>query len=443
MAYTFALISLLSIFLLRKLFSKYYFTPTGFLSAVWIMFIGLKLLFGRDYYYSIYASMLFVLFIGAFFIGELLMFSYLSIQNKNLVSESDNKINLKINLEIFNRSLTIKRFNFLLFFLGVLSFIGSMIYLSLFASYFGSVINVLTAGWAVRGALEEISIPLFVRAILLLGYSAIVLSLVYQIIYNKFKWYFLLPYLSMLITAITQAGRAGFMMIIFQVFIASYWREIIKQLKRDKENNKFSISPESKLVKSTIRLILFIAVIFFGGDMLRSQDFSFNSEVIEQGLISFKAYLFGGIAGFTGYLKDYQLGGFSDLGWGRFSFSSLFDLLGIHKNTIGIYTNYLRKSDTDAIGINIFTAFRQFMDDFGILGTTFIMFFLGSSSHIFFRKAIKGNFSAIALMIVFYAFLVHTPFLAITVHTSILVSAILPFFLLNLFKRKITFTLNS
>lgn len=173
--------------------------------------------------------------------------------------------------------------------------------------------------------------------------------------------------------------------------------------------------------------------------MLRSQNLSFDSEIINQGLITFKAYLFGGIAGFTSYLRDYQLPGLNDLGWGRYSFSSLYDLLGIQKNTLGIYTNYLRKSDADVMGINIFTAFRQFIDDFGILGTTFFMFLMGSISHVFFRKSIKGNFSAIAVMIVFYSFLVHTPFLTITVHNSILISAILPFFVLKFVKKKIIF----
>lgn len=438
MAYIFALISLFSIFFLRKTFSKHYFTPTGFLSAVWIMFIGLKLLFVRDYYYSFHASFLFVLFIGAFFLGELVMFFYLLFQNKNLDSASNNNLKINIDLEIFNRKSTIKKFNFLMFFLGLVSFIGSIIYIYLFAAYFGSITNVLTAGWAARGALEEISIPLFVRAILLLGYSAIVLSLIYQIIYDEFKWYFLLPYLSMFITGVAQAGRAGFMMIIFQVFIAMYWREITKQLKGNK-NNKFLISPDFKLVKSTAKLIFFISIIFIGGDMLRSQDSSFNSEIINQGLITFKAYLFGGIAGFTSYLRDFQLPGLNDLGWGRYSFSSLFDLLGIQKNTLGIYTNYLKKSDTDVTGINIFTAFRQFIDDFGILGTTFFMFLMGSISHVFFRQSIKGNFSAIAVMIVFYSFLVHTPFLTITVHNSILISAILPIFVLKFVKKKIIF----
>ena len=115
MAYIFALISLFSIFFLRKIFSKHYFTPTGFLSAVWIIFIGLKLLFARDYYYSFHASFLFILFISAFFIGELAMFIYLLFQNKNLDTASNN-LKINIDLEIFNRKSTIKKFNFLMFF---------------------------------------------------------------------------------------------------------------------------------------------------------------------------------------------------------------------------------------------------------------------------------------------------------------------------------------
>lgn len=431
MPYFFSIITLILIFFIRKSFSKYYFSPTGFLAAVWIVFLGLKLLFVRDYYYSNFAALLFVIYIFSFFLGELFMFSYTS-DKKSFIARNIEQVNLTRDIQVFNDNKVIKRFNKILFVIGILSLIGSTLYLSSFVIYFGSLVNVLSAGWALRGALEEISIPLFTRAILMLGYSSIILTLVYYIIYNKFKWYFLFSYISMLIMAITQAGRAGFMMILFQIFITSYWSQIYTNLLNNKKYYGFSSTPEYKLVKSSLKLVFFVCIIFVGGDMLRSQNFSFESNVIAQGLTSFKAYLFGGIAAFSTYLNNYNP---TEFGWGRFSFSSLYDLLGIHKNTIGIYTDYLRISSEDpSQDTNIFTAFRQFMDDFGIFGTLIFMFILGAFSFIFFRKAIKGDIASIAFLIVFYTFIFHTPLLAITVHNSVLVSSFLPYFIIKILK---------
>ncbi|MEO8234893.1 MAG: O-antigen polymerase [Flavobacterium sp.] len=434
MLYFISLILLGLIFLLRKLFSNYYFTPTGFLAITWITFIFLKFLVASDYYFSLHAVVLFVIFIFSFFIGELFMFLYLSKERNSIILQFIDKVNLEADLEIFKQKKVIRTFNLILIVLGSLSFLGSLLYLQYFVRYFGSVSNVLTAGWALRGALEEINIPLIIRAILLLGYSSIILILVHFILYNKFRWFFLLPFISMLIMGITQAGRAGFMMILFQIFIMSFWRQIFKNVTSETGKLSFVKGPEYKMIKSSFRLVLFVAIIFVGGDMLRSQDFSFNSEIIEQGLTSFKAYLFGGIAAFCTYLNEYR---FQDLGWGRFSFSSLYELLGIHKNTLGIYVNYLRISSVDPNeDTNIFTAFRQFMDDFGIVGTVLLMMILGALSNVFFRKAVKGDIASIAFMIVLYTFIFHTPLLSITAHTSVLISAILPYVLIKMIKIK-------
>jgi oligosaccharide repeat unit polymerase len=429
MPYFICLLSLGLIFFFRKLFSKYYFTPTGFLTVTWIVFVGLKLLFVRDYYFSTGAAVLIVVFIFSFFLGEFLMFCYVSLRPDSIVQKFINQVDIELDMRVFNNKTISKLFDMVLLLIGFLSLMGSVLYVYSFVGYFGSVLNVLTAGWALRGALEEISIPLFTRAILMLGYSSIILTLVYLIIYNKFKWYFSFSYISLLILGITQAGRAGFMMILFQIFIASFWREIFRNLINKNSSSSFLNSPEYKLVKSSLRLVSFVGVIFVGGDMLRSQNFSFDSEIIGQGLSSFKVYLFGGIAAFTTYLNDYKFG---ELGWGRYSFSSLYDLLGIHKNTIGIYTDYLRISSVDVTSdTNIFTAFRQFMDDFGIFGTIILMFFFGTICFVFFRKAIKGDVASIAFMIVFYTFIFHTPLLSITVHNSVLISAILPYFIIK------------
>lgn len=439
MEYLLSLLPLTILFFLRKMFSRYYFSPTGILCITWIAFILLKLILARDFYMSVDAALIFVLFIFSFFVGEFFMFWYTSSRPTSLIAIYMNKGSLEIDLEIFNRDSIKKRLEYVLIILGALSLAGSVLYVQSFLGYFGSVFNVLTAGWALRGALEEISIPLFTRAILMLGYSCIILTLVYNIFYQKFKWYFLLSYISLLIMGITQAGRAGFMMIIFQIFIASYWGEIFKMLKKKDHDNSLLRGPELKLVKRSFRLVLVIAVIFLGGDMLRSQKFGVSSEILGEAIFSFKIYLMGGISAFSSFFENYNYG---QLGWGRYSFSSLYDLLGIQKNQLGVYTDYLRISSTDfSLEVNIFTAFRQYIDDFGIIGTVIIMIIGGSTCYIYFRKAVRGDLSSIAFMIVVYTILFHTVLLSITVHNAVLISAVLPYFVIKFLKKSAKFNL--
>jgi oligosaccharide repeat unit polymerase len=426
---------LLVIFSLRKSFSQYFLTPTGFLSLTWIVFLVLKGIFASDFFFSINASMLFVLFIGSFFIGELFIHFYISGNRKSVVSRYINQFNFGIQQRKFKEFKSRRNFEFFIVIFGILSFLGSILYLWAFMNYFGSLMGLLSAGWAVRGASGEIMVNIFTRSILLLCYSAIVLTLVYSMCYGKFKWFFLLPYLSILIMGITQAGRAGFFMIIFQVFITSYWRSIYENVDNKRFNIDLSSSPELKLIKSIFGLVSFTIVIFVLGGMLRSQEFSLNFDLISEGVLSFKSYLFGGIASFTSYLDTK---GFVDLGWGRYSFSSLYGLLGIQENINGIYTDFLPISMKDnSLDTNIFTAFRQLMDDFGVLGTVIFMFWIGALSSIIFERSIKGDIKAIAVLIVLYTFLFHTPLLAITCHNSVLISGILPTVVLSLTSKNI------
>lgn len=432
--YIFLLVVLTLVFFLRKLFSQLYFTPTGFLAFTWMTFIFLKLIFARDYFFSMGASVLIAVFVLSFFAGEFFLFLCTLMWNRRREMNVKHYSDIERALIVLKNDEVVWRFRWVLIIMGLLSFCGSILYVNAFVNHFGSLENVLSAGWALRGALEEIYIPLFTRIILLLGYSSIVLTLIYYLLYKKFSWYFVFPFLSLLIMGITQAGRAGFIMIIFQIFISSYWSQIFDNLIKRNHQLGLSNNPELKLLKSSFRLIMFVVIIFVGGDMLRSQNFGLSTDVLGQGVSSFKSYLFGGIAGFTTYLNEHVAG---DLGLGRYSFSALYDLLGIHENTLGIYTNYLRISGSDMLAdTNIFTAFRQYIDDFGLYGTALFMFLLGAISHIFFTKAIKGNISSMAFLIVFYTYLFHIPLLSITVHNSVLLSAFLPGVLLKLIQKK-------
>ncbi len=410
------IILLFIIFLMRKSFSAYYFSPTGFLCVTWMVFVLLMLIFAQDYYFSVHSSFLIFLFITSFFLGEI----FYHIISRRKVQKKDS---------INNTSTFKKNFEWGLKVMGIVSLGGALLYMMVFANYFGGITQLMGAGWAVRGALieGEIMVPFYVKLLLFPAYSNVVLVLAYYILFVKFRWFLVLPFIALFIMGFVQVGRAGFMMILFQVYITVLFAIFYKN-----HQAGTVVRHEINLIKKSLLLVAVILVVFVGGDMLRKQDFTFDISSIE----IFRHYLFGGISAFDTFLNKREV---SDIeyGLGKYTFSALYDMLGISKNEFGVYLEYLRVSRKDpALNTNIYTAFRQFIDDFGIGGTLVCMFIFGMVSNHFYNLAVKGHIKAITVSIVLYTILFHSTMLSITVHNSILLTLVMPNILLNLFTIK-------
>lgn len=407
------IILVLMIFLLRKSFSAYYFSPTGFLCITWMTFVFLMVIFANDYYFTLESSFYIFIFIFSFFIGEVIS----HVINKHRTKE------LK-RIEITD---TFKRnFETGLKIMGVVSLIGSMLYMITFANYFGGITQLLGAGWAVRGALieGEIAVPFYIKLLLFPGYSNVILALAYTILFSKVRWFLIMPFIALFVMGFVQVGRAGFMLILFQVYIAVLFGIFYKNYISGK-----IIKKETNLITRSFILIFVILVVFVGGDMLRKQDFTFDISSVEV----FRQYLFGGISAFNTFLEERGKANI-EYGYGRYTFSALYDMLGISKNEFGVYLKYLRISSKEyTLTTNIFTAFRQYIDDFGVLGTCFFMLVFGFASNYYYNYAIKGHIKAICVSIVLYTILFHSTMLSVTVHNSILLTLVLPNVLINLF----------
>lgn len=154
---------------------------------------------------------------------------------------------------------------------------------------------------------------------------------------------------------IAQAGRSG-------MIIINYRNTFCKLLEDRPRNIK---GPEVRLINRMIKALEIIITIFFLGIMLKEQKFLFDFSYFKYQFEIFTSYVFGGIGAFTSYLNYYNA---SNLGWGYYSFASLYDLLGIRENVMGIYTEYLPINIDGTIRSNIYTVIRQLLDDFGILG---------------------------------------------------------------------------
>jgi oligosaccharide repeat unit polymerase len=422
MAHLVAILPIFIIFLFRKKYSPVLLNPTSVLCITWLTFLILHLLFASDYYYSYRVSLLILFFVFSFSLGEILIVANYNFRNlPNLGKPRFYSVYFKSRLKL------------VIIILTFISATGFILYLNTFIDYFGSFQKLASSGDTIRTVVKIIYIPLFVKLLLLLGYSAAILCLIYYIT-NGFRWFIVIPFIIIFLMGAVHSGRAGFIMLIVFIFFAIYWRDLFK--------NAFSgadTSVDRRLIIRTGVFVLFSIIVFVLGYMQRREDFSFHEAFSKDALQNFKVYLLGGISAFEAELKSPEL---LARGFGKYNFSALYDLLGIAKNEFGVYTLFYPVSAAPGSPVvNIFTSFRPLIDDFGIIGGGIFMFLLGGIGGIAFNKAMNGSLPYLAFLIVLYGYLFHTPLLPITVHTSIVLCFFVPSVLIEIIRigfKKIT-----
>ena len=170
--------------------------------------------------------------------------------------------------------------------------------------------------------------------------------------------------------------------------------------------------------------------------MFRYQNFEINSDSLVDITNVFSIYTFGGVAGFSSYLSDIHSFS-SELTYGRYTFSSLYNILGIVKAEPGIYDQYLNISPKKTA--NIYSIFRPLLEDFGYFGMIIWAFFLGFISNFVFYKAINGSMIAISLAISIYIYLMFSFIAPLTQFNSFLLSCFLGPIIIQLSKFQFTF----
>ena len=373
---------------------------------VWVTVLVAHPIIAPGFKFSYQAGIAIDLLILAFFIGE---FAVLGI-DRPMAVDGGIRIHPKVwhaeNFRIWlNRSI--------IALIGI-SFVGSLIYFYRFYLHFGSLGQLLTAGWAVRGALAsgEIAVPLGVRIPALLAFSALNLSLCYWILF-QFRWYLLLPVISMTIMGIAQAGRAATLMMLIMIFVAQYWK--------DKYQGKKAVG--SRFLRRSILFALLILIVFVLGQSYRDQAVDMMS-MIEGHTGVYQAYLMGAISGFSEFWLRYSSG--DDLKYGQYMFSALVQLLGISNLPLGYYDEYLGISWLNDAAVNIYTLFRNVVDDYGFSGALVFMFLLGMIFALVYRGACRGNVALLSVAIMAYTMIVYSIFAPLTQHNTILLSFAVP-----------------
>lgn len=401
----FVIVVLLFLVLINRKFGLSLLSPSIFLIFIWLVFYSLHLIIGDGMFISYLSIMYILLYIISFNIGELL-FILISKNKVNSIFKLKKDNNTKIKLE---RIILIS---------SLFSLVASLLYARCFVNHFGSIASYLVAD--IRHSMVNIYIPFWIRIPLLFSYSVLLISIVYYYVHNETK-YMVISIIPILIMSVVQNGRAGILMIIVMIVIALLLKNILK-VKR----NNYKI-----IIKYGIYLITFGLVIFIGGAIFRYRNMETTS--INFFINSFRSYLLGGMSAFDTYIHNPIT---QSTGFGKYSFSALYDLLGIANNEFGVYTKYL-PFNVDGDTTNIFTAFRQMIDDFGKTGAALYMFILGIVARNSWIRIISGDDLAIAFIVLFYMYLFHIPLLAVTVHNSILFSFIIPVISLIPFSKKI------
>lgn len=128
----------------------------------------------------------------------------------------------------------------------------------------------------------------------------------------------------------------------------------------------------------SIKLIITLAVLFivFLGLMFLSFSLRYNYFSLEE----FKVILFrifnygiGHVFAFDGWFDNYE---FTHLDFGKYTFLAIADKLGIAERVQGVYQDYFEAFD-GLISTNVFSYFRGFINDFGIIGTLLLFFAIG------------------------------------------------------------------
>jgi len=415
MEYIILIYSLFLILVLRKTFCETYLSPTGVFCFIWTFLVLLMFFVAPEFYFSYEAVFYIVNFAFFFLIGEFIFFM------------SNKRKFIKERIKVFYHDNFRHRLKNYTVIFSITSLIGSLFYFKSFLDHYGSFGEFLIAGSLIRTDLFEGNIAISALSIyaMLLSYTSINLALVYYTKYG-FNWFQIIPFFSVLISSFSQAARAGLVIVIFQVFAAKIFRLI----------NLKETNIELKFLKPILYAIPVLVFIFFIVEMFRYQNFEINSDSLVDITNVFNIYTFGGVAGFSSYLSDIHLFS-SELTYGRYTFSSLYNILGIVKAEPGVYDQYLNVSPKQTA--NVYSIFRPLLEDFGYLGMIIWAFFLGFISNFIFYKAINDSMIAISLAISIYIYLMFSFIAPLTQFNSFLLSCFLGPVIIQLSKFQFTF----
>ena len=385
-------------------------SPSALLAGAWSFVYILQCLFGADMQNSILATTVIFTITVSFCTGELLASVGSSVRLRSLKIDG----NVQYISDRGNKSA--RRFLLVILLFATLGLIGNVLYaraMGIFGAR--SFAQLLLMPGEAREMLYsgDLAVPVYAKVGFLFAYPSVVLAAAYYYIY-RWRWILAVPMLSVLLVGITQAGRAGILIMMVQFVMAMYFKNIIV----------YRRSPLRVIVRWLSIPAVVMVFLFVGMGLLREGFHSVSADDVLRLLHKSRGYLFGGVSAFSYWINNIYDWHSPTLG--KYSFSYLFSALGLAKAGAGTYS-FFAPIASDGESSNIYTAFRSFIDDYTIMGACLFYLLAGSVMGSLTKRVVEGNKIQILILIPLLSWVALSPLFSATYFNSFLLSCFLPY----------------
>jgi oligosaccharide repeat unit polymerase len=202
------------------------------------------------------------------------------------------------------------------------------------------------------------------------------------------------------------AARAGLL------FSTVCWLSGFLAIRYLENGGKFALF-QKKFVISMLTLVICGFVFFVAVDSLRIFQNGDDMQVRLEPSRIYK-YCFGSIPAFSTWL---HFGHRSDAAWGAYTFSGVFDLLGIKQRQIGVYDEYLTLAGGE--DVNIYTFLRGLIEDFTLAGACVFGVLFGIVA----GYAGRGQTTTHLLILAgYYAFVLFSPIISLFAYNGLILA---------------------
>lgn len=281
------------------------------------------------------------------------------------------------------------------------SIVGAIYYSVNFINEFGGIYQLITAGWRIRERMSEgeLGSDLLINGLTMLAYPALFISL-YNMLLGYGSRFVIVSAIPLLITSVSQAARAGLILIIMMIFATLILKYIIKK-------------EEEKIFFMGIKISILLILVFVIGLLYR--DNNVGTELIFN---SARDYSLGGFMGFNAWIAS------SEFTWpslGKYTFASIYLKFVPGGLPIGYYDKYFEICSDGAV-TNIFSMYRSLIEDFSYLGAIFLSFMAGFFIKLSVNRIIQGKTHYFPLYLYLMTGLLYSFVAPITQHTSLIIA---------------------
>jgi oligosaccharide repeat unit polymerase len=283
-----------------------------------------------------------------------------------------------------------------------------------FSEYSDTLAGALLYAGSVRADLAEgdITVSYAGRLGFIFAYISVITALIYYI-YFRWRWWLVVPFACVFILVFSQAARAGIIIVLVQAAIAVIF--------------KGSISHQVDSQKVTAKLgwfALFIIFIFIFGQLFREGFSYLDVSDVFRIMGGLRGYFSGGVLGFD-YWINHVYSNDDDLTLGKYTFSGIYQALGIAKQELGVYNVYVPIDNMGGV-TNIYTGHRQLIEDFGFVSATLLISVCSAVLAFIGQRWYAISVSTVAMLIPLYSLLVLFPLYSLTLFSSFVASVLVP-----------------